>query len=255
MLLGKTYEPGFGLDGSQAMAQSDFQAGQEEALGFLSSESLSEKDLSAGLWDNAEVEVYLVNWQKPEQHELLRRGTLGEVTRDANVFRAEFRSLAAKLSEPKGRQLSHQCHADLGDSKCGIDLNAATYARQVSIIGKDTANRLIIEGNADITAGWWSFGKLEFQSGAYANHPLRIASHTIEQSTHKLALWAPLVLEQTYPITANISAGCDKGWGTCQAKFQNATNFRGFPHMPGNDFILKGPEPQSAANNGEKLVG
>ncbi|AEV36979.1 Phage conserved hypothetical protein [Pseudovibrio sp. FO-BEG1] len=255
MLLGKTYEPGFGLDGSQAMAQSDFQAGQEEALGVLSSESLSEKDLGAGLWDSAEVEVYLVNWQNPEQHELLRRGTLGEVTRDTNVFRAEFRSLAAKLSEPKGRQLSHQCHADLGDLKCGIDLNTATYTRQVNIIGKDTANRLIIEGNADIATGWWSFGKLVFQTGAYANHPLRIASHTIEQSKHKLTLWAPLVLEQTYPITANISAGCDKGWGTCQAKFQNANSFRGFPHMPGNDFILKGPETQSAANNGEKLVG
>ena len=252
-LLGKTYEPGIGLDGTQAMAQSDFQAGQEEALGFLSSDSLTEQDLNAGLWDNAEIEVYLVNWQSPEQHQLLRRGSLGEVTRDASVFRAEFRSLAAKLSEPKGRQLSHQCHADLGDANCGIDLD--TYTKHVSITGKETGNRLVLEGNDEISADWWSFGRLTFQSGPYANQPLRIAAHAIEQSQHKLTLWAPLLLELTYPLTATLSAGCDKGWGTCQAKFQNSDNFRGFPHMPGNDFILAGPENSSAANNGEKLVG
>ncbi|KZK83501.1 hypothetical protein PsAD13_02551 [Pseudovibrio sp. Ad13] len=254
-LLGKSYEPGIGLDGTQTMAQSDFQTGQEEALGFLSSDSLSEKELSAGLWDNAEVEVYLVNWQNPEQHQLLRRGSLGEITRDADVFRAEFRSLAAKLSEPKGRQLSHQCHADLGDAKCGIELNTATYSRQVSIIGKEDGNRLIIQANTDISTNWWSFGKLTFLSGPYANQPLRIASHLIEQGKHKLTLWAPLLLEQTYPVSASVSAGCDKGWSSCQIKFQNTENFRGFPHMPGNDFILAGPESQSAANNGEKLVG
>ncbi len=254
-LLGKTYEPGIGFDGTQAMAQSDFQAGQEEALGFLSSDSLSEKELSAGLWDNAQVEVYLVNWQTPEQHELLRRGSLGEITRDADVFRAEFRSLAARLSEPKGRQLFHQCHADLGDPRCGIELNTPAYSRQVSITGKEAGNRLVIAGNTDIGTNWWSCGKLTFQSGPYANQPLRITSHIIEQGNHKLALWSPLTLEQSYPVIASIAAGCDKDWSNCQKKFRNIANFRGFPHMPGNDFVLAGPENQSAANNGGKLVG
>ena len=30
-------------------------------------------------------------------------------------------------------------------------------------------------------------------------------------------------------------AGCDKTFATCKAKFDNALNFRGFPHLPGND--------------------
>jgi hypothetical protein len=33
-------------------------------------------------------------------------------------------------------------------------------------------------------------------------------------------------------------AGCDKLFSTCRTKFDNAENFRGFPHMPGNDFTL-----------------
>ncbi|KZL20985.1 hypothetical protein PsAD2_00977 [Pseudovibrio axinellae] len=253
--LGITFEPGFGLDATQATVQADFQAGQEETLGFLSSESLSEKDLNAGLWDNAQVQVFLVNWQNPEERELLRRGSLGEVTRDANVFRTEFRSLATRLSQNKGRQLSHQCHADLGDVSCGIDLSNAAYTQTLSITELDAAKRLVVEGERDENSGWWSFGTLTFHSGPYANHPLRIASHTIEQGAHKLSLWSPLVLELTYPLAATLSTGCDKSWGACQEKFQNALNFKGFPHMPGNDFILAGPDTQSAANNGEKLVG
>lgn len=29
--------------------------------------------------------------------------------------------------------------------------------------------------------------------------------------------------------------GCDKRFETCKAKFSNTVNFRGFPHLPGND--------------------
>ncbi|SDQ89099.1 DUF2163 domain-containing protein [Pseudovibrio sp. Tun.PSC04-5.I4] len=252
---GMTFEPGFGFDGTQANAQAEFQAGQEEALGILSSDSLSEQDLYAGLWDNAAVEVYLVNWQAPDQHQLLRRGDLGEVTRDTNVFRAEFRSLAARLSAPKGRVLSQQCHADLGDAKCGVDLSATKNTRSVTIARQDASKHLIIEANADITAGWWAFGKLTLLAGPYKDQALRIAGHTAEQGEHRLSLWSPILLELTFPLAAKISVGCDKSWGTCQSRFQNHQNFRGFPHMPGNDFMLAGPESTSAGNNGAKLVG
>lgn len=34
---------------------------------------------------------------------------------------------------------------------------------------------------------------------------------------------------------------CDKRFSTCRDIFENAENFRGFPHMPGNDAIISGP--------------
>lgn len=34
---------------------------------------------------------------------------------------------------------------------------------------------------------------------------------------------------------------CDKAFETCRTAFSNASNFRGFPHMPGPDFLLSGP--------------
>lgn len=34
---------------------------------------------------------------------------------------------------------------------------------------------------------------------------------------------------------------CNKQFATCRDIFGNAANFRGFPHMPGNDAIISGP--------------
>ena len=36
-----------------------------------------------------------------------------------------------------------------------------------------------------------------------------------------------------------IRAGCDKRLATCRDRFANAVNFQGFPHMPGNDAVMR----------------
>ena len=45
------------------------------------------------------------------------------------------------------------------------------------------------------------------------------------------------------PVTAGdaftIRAGCDKRMETCPAKFVNVSNFRGLPHIPGQDAVLR----------------
>jgi uncharacterized phage protein (TIGR02218 family) len=48
---------------------------------------------------------------------------------------------------------------------------------------------------------------------------------------------SPLTLGTTFTITA----GCDKRLTTCRNRFANTINFRGFPHMPGNDAVQSGP--------------
>ena len=51
-----------------------------------------------------------------------------------------------------------------------------------------------------------------------------------------------------------VTAGCDKHLATCKAKFANAVNFRGFPHIPGNDYVIAFASPGDPANDGGKLV-
>lgn len=43
---------------------------------------------------------------------------------------------------------------------------------------------------------------------------------------------------------------CDHRFETCRSVFGNVENFRGFPHLPGADFVLAGPA--AAGNDGGK---
>ena len=55
----------------------------------------------------------------------------------------------------------------------------------------------------------------------------------------------------TDPFT--VTAGCDKRFETCRDRFANSINFRGFPHIPGNDFVISGADA-SANNDGGSLI-
>lgn len=44
---------------------------------------------------------------------------------------------------------------------------------------------------------------------------------------------------------------CDQRFETCRDVFANSENFRGFPHLPGNDFILSGPA-ESGNDGGQR---
>jgi uncharacterized phage protein (TIGR02218 family) len=66
----------------------------------------------------------------------------------------------------------------------------------------------------------------------------------------QIELWrsmpAPIEAGDTFVVTA----GCDKTFATCAAKFSNGLNFRGFPHIPGNSYVLATPSPGDPANDG-----
>ncbi len=52
-----------------------------------------------------------------------------------------------------------------------------------------------------------------------------------------------------------VTAGCDKRFATCRDRFANTVNFRGFPHIPGNDFIVSVPVPGSGRHDGSGIDG
>ena len=66
-----------------------------------------------------------------------------------------------------------------------------------------------------------------------------------------IELWQPRAVRRCgRAMTFTVTAGCDKHLATCRAKFANTVNFRGFPHMPGNDFVLAatlGREPMAVS--------
>lgn len=208
-----------------------------EVTGALTSDRLTEADLAAGLYDDAQVEIFRVDWEAPDNRVLMRSGSLGEVRRAGIGFAAEVRGLAHYLQQTKGRVFQYTCDADLGDHRCNVDLDASEYTAEGEIVTVISPRRFSVSGLGLFANDWFSRGLLTFSSGAASGQSIEVKSHSKPGSDIQIELWTaargPLEPGQTFFIRA----GCDKTIATCRGKFFNAVNFRGFPHMPGNDFV------------------
>jgi len=144
-------------------------AGSVSAAGALDDEAISEADVAAGLFDAATVELWRVDWGRPDLRVRLWAGTLAKIRREGDGFVAELEGPLAKLERVVGRTYGRMCDARLGDQRCGV---------------AEAAGRV-----------------------------------------------------------------CDKRWETCVGTFRNGANFRGFPDVPGDDFLTAYPAG-SARNDG-----
>jgi uncharacterized phage protein (TIGR02218 family) len=85
--------------------------------------------------------------------------------------------------------------------------------------------------------GWFSRGRLVWSAGGESE----VAAHRLEAGGAVIELLDPPGAVLAPSAAFVIYAGCDKRFDTCRAKFANTLNFRGFPHMPGNDAVVAGP--------------
>jgi uncharacterized phage protein (TIGR02218 family) len=236
---GTTFEAAAGFTASEIRDSVGLSVDNLEVTSALTSERLSEADLVAGLYDDARVEIFRVNWADPEQRVLMRAGSLGEVRRASGAFAAEVRGLAHYLQQQQGRLYQFTCDADLGDARCTVDLDLSAYRGNGTIASVVSARRVTASGLDAFDDDWFTRGLLTFSSGAASGQAVEVKSHSNAGGVVTIELWAgvraPLQVGQTFVVRA----GCDKHIETCRAKFANAVNFRGFPQMPGNDFVTQ----------------
>ena len=228
---GVTFSSTEGLEASSDVTKAGFGVGGLEIDGAFSSAALEVTDLQSGLYDGAQVTLWLVNWADVAQRVVLREGTLGEVTRADGAFRAEVRGPMQALETVRGRVVSTTCDADLGDTRCTVDLSA--LAQPATVVSVDGA-RLVLSGIAGHPAGWFAGGVAVVTSGADAGVRRLIVRHTLEAVGVVLTLREAIV-GLVVDDTLSVTPGCDKRFATCAEKFGNSLNFQGFPHLPGND--------------------
>jgi uncharacterized phage protein (TIGR02218 family) len=262
MVLGFTdHDRDLEIDGTVYEAASGFTAGEiKESVGLsvdnldvegaLQSSRLSEMDLSAGLYDGAEVEIYRVNWAEPGQRVLMRKGNLGEIRRGKLAFSAEVRGLAHKLNQPIGRSYHFACDAELGDERCGVDVDIPIYRASGAVTSVEARARFLATGLEAYEPGWFGAGVVRWLTGANAGLRMEVRSHAARGVEASLELWQGMSRAIAAGDTFEITAGCDKLFATCRSKFANGLNFRGFPHIPGNDFVLTYPVSGEALNDG-----
>ncbi len=148
-----------------------FTPGSLATQGVLGDATITEADISAGLWDGAQVVLLRVDWSDPELRVELARASLSRLQWQGDQVTAELDGPLAMLDRVVGRVFSRDCDASLGDARCRVDRSAF-----------------------------------------------------------------PGLL-------------CDRRFATCQAVFDNQINFRGFPDIPGDDFLTATPR-RSTRNDG-----
>lgn len=155
---------------------------QAAFAGCVSASSIRAADIKVGLYDEARLDTYIVNWQVPSDYVLTGSGFITEIECRGGIddekgqFIAHVAGLNAPLDRVIGRQYSHLCDAALGDDRCGLSAS-------------------VIAGRA-----------------------------------------------------------CDKRYATCRDIFENRLNFRGFPDIPGEDYLSLYPQDSQTMDGRSRAV-
>jgi uncharacterized phage protein (TIGR02218 family) len=190
---------------------------------------IKETDLLAGLYDNAKIEVFIVNYKDLSMGKLTaKRGILGEVTMNGQYFHAEMRGLMQYLSQTIGQIYTPSCSARLGDNRCKVTLSPFTVSASVTqMIDRQT----FIATALTQTAGYFTAGEVIWRSGSNNNRRMEVKDFALQKVTLVLPMGSDIAIGDSFDIIA----GCDKTASICSGRFNNIINFRGFPDIPGTD--------------------
>lgn len=228
-------KPNSGFTAKEAETALGLAIGSSEIEGALDDAEITADDLSLGLYDGAAITLYLVNWQAPTEYALLRTAYIARIEQADGVWRAELEGDAADFVVKRGRLFRKGCDAQLGDARCGVALGSVGYSASGTVVALRSATEFEVSGLSGFETGWFTDGSLKWTSGPGSGVTASVLTH----SKNGALIVVKLRDTPRVPVMAgaafSIQAGCDKSFATCKTKFANWLNFRGFPHMPGND--------------------
>jgi uncharacterized phage protein (TIGR02218 family) len=249
---GVTFRASSGMDASALQSTTGLGVDNAEALGALSDAAVREADIRAGRYDRAEIWHWLVDWERPELRVLQFRGSFGEIRRADGGFEVELRGLAEALDAPVGRTVLRTCDRALGDARCRFDLSAAGFSGEGELLEGSRGAGLVASGLDGFAGDWFTHGVLTWLSGANAGASSTVKADRLAGGGRRLTLWRSPGSAVAAGDRFRVAAGCDKRADTCRAKFGNLLNFRGFPHIPGEDWVTAYPK-DGAIHDGASL--
>jgi uncharacterized phage protein (TIGR02218 family) len=250
---GVVFSAGTGLDAAAIYQTTGLSVDNSQAVGALSDFGLDDVDIRAGRYDGAEVLAWLVNWRDVSQRLLQFRGSIGEIRRNGGVFEAELRGLSEALNQPEGRAYHKNCSAVLGDGACKFDVSQPGYFADAAVLKVVGRGKLVFAGLVDFAEGWFEKGLVRILGGVGTGLSSVIQADRFLGGERLIDLWQELPVDLTVGDLVRLEAGCDKRELTCRLKFHNFLNYRGFPHIPGEDWAMSYPT-KSGLNNGGKLL-
>ncbi|MGP7796942.1 DUF2163 domain-containing protein [Sphingomonas sp. CLY1604] len=204
-----------------------------DVRGGLSSAAIDEADLLAGRWDGARVTLFAADWDTGVVIAGLGEGRIGAVEVGEAGFTAELAGASGDLARPVVEDTSAECRAELGDRRCRVALGTRRrFARVLGVEGQE-----VTLDTAEPVAGAYAGGTLRWFGGANAG-----LTQAVDGSAGmRVMLRAPPAFAVVAGALVELVEGCDKSFATCHARFGNAANFRGEPHLPGIDLLTRYP--------------
>lgn len=248
-----TYEASSGFTATQFASNMGLAVDNLEVEGALSSDTINEDDLARGHYDNAKVEVYWVNWSDVSQRHVISRGYIGEVKRTGVMFQAELRGLSNALQQKTGRRYQRYCNAVIGDARCGLNLSSPTYTGSGTVSLASSSRTFTVSGLAGFSDDWFSAGVLNWLTGANVGQSMEVKLHNVTTTAVSIELWQAMPFVVAPGDTFTVTAGCKQDAATCNSKFGNIANFRGFNLIPGQDMLLFYPSQGSDNLDGGSL--
>ena len=231
---GQTYLPAPGIKRTTLTATSDDRvSNQEFASAWVDA---PEADLLAGLFDNAEVETMHCSWRTPSFGTFtVDKGNLGVIQWTADGFRGDvqshMRQLTRNIAFTYTASCRHQLFSQFQPFKIGAcTLNKASFTFPAAVASVVTDKLIFTVTGLAQADGFCSAGTLTWTTGANAGTTSPVKKHTVGGNV-QIELFLPTPHAIVAGDNFDITAGCDKTFGTCKNKFNNVVNFGGFPHI------------------------
>jgi uncharacterized phage protein (TIGR02218 family) len=238
---GVTFRAGSGMNASALQTATGLSVDNAQASGALSDAAISEADIRAGRYDGASIRHWLVDWERPDLRVLMFVGSFGEIKRLDHAFEVELRGLAEPLNAPVGRTILRTCDRALGDERCRFDTTAEGFVGEGIVVEGGVAGAILAGGLAGFAAGWFNAGILTWLTGANAGERQTVKADRKTANGREIWPWQAPGHAIAVGDRFRVVAGCDKSADTCRKKFSNFVNFRGFPHLPGEDWVTAYP--------------
>lgn len=249
---GVVFRANTGLSARALQQATGLSVDNTEAMGALTAAAVTEADLIAGRYDGAKVQAWLVNWAAPDERMLQFSGSFGEIARSGGAFRAELRGISEALNLPQGRSFQKTCTAVLGDSRCRFDVNLPGFFTQCSVEEVAEGRVFRFADLGGFPDRWFERGRARMMTGVGSGAIGLIKGDRIGPGGREIEIWQPLDHRIVSGDVIRLEPGCDKRADTCRQKFANFANFRGFPHIPGEDWLISYPVSAGVNDGGSR---
>lgn len=247
---GETYLSTASYEPSSIKANADMSVGDMDVKGAFAIGMIEAADVIAGKYHGASFWVGELLWDAPEEGiDVLKFGWLGRCKEIGGQFAFELLGPSMMLQHTIGEIYSPTCRATLGDSRCGVDLVPWTVAAAVESVA--SRREFTISSVLTLPATRWQGGLVTWTSGANAGLSMEIQlPDDTDPVPMTLTLFLPMPFDIEIGDECTIVAGCDKTLATCRDVFNNVLNFRGEPHVPVSDDLIRGPGPDTPRASG-----